>query len=86
MKICAHLALSPYSSGYKKFDSIKSAKAWLWNYLYREGNLGPYDENYPVIINIYPQCNQCYSGACFHDELLSRLQVGPHGGIRKVAV
>lgn len=40
MKVCGHLALSPYSSGYKQFDSIKSAKAWLWNYLYREGNLG----------------------------------------------
>lgn len=89
MKICAHMFLSPYSSDcshHKRFDSVANARHWLWNYLYREGMLGPYDPDHPVGMNIYPQCNDCTDMMCFHDYPMYQIVVGPRGGIKKVEV
>lgn len=83
MKVCAHMALSPYGRDFKRFDSGVAAKQWLWNYLYPQGMLGPYDPNYPITITIYPQCKDCTSEMCFHDYPMYQWVVGPRGGIRR---
>ena len=86
MKVCAHFCLSPYQHHHQRFDRIYEAVGWLWKYLIQDGNLGPYDENYPVVMDLYPQCEDCNSQMNFHDYPMSRYQVGPRGGIRKVYV
>lgn len=86
MKICAHMHLSPYSRSHMRFDSVCQAKAWLWNYLYREGMLGPYDPDHPCGFSVNPQCDDCNSEMNFHDYPMYLIEVGPRGGIRKVRV
>lgn len=86
MKVCAHMFLSPYQQWHKRFDSGAATKAWLWDYLYRQGMKAPYDPEYPQGINIYPQCKDCTDNMCFHDYPAYQLIVGPRGGIRRVRV
>lgn len=86
MKVCAHFCLSPYQHCHERFDSSAQAKAWLWNYLHCDGNLGPYDPEYPIVMDLYPQCSDCNSTMNFHDYPMTRYEVGPRGGIRKVCI
>jgi hypothetical protein len=83
MKVCAHFNLSPYQHYHKRFDSIHAAKHWLWDYLIPQGNLAPYNPDYPVVLDVYPQCKDCNSQMNFHDYPMARYSVGPRGGIRK---
>lgn len=86
MKVCAHYCLSPYQHHHQRFDSGAQAKHWLWDYLIPQGNLGPYDPDYPVVMDLYPQCKDCTDHMNFHDYPMARYQVGPRGGIRKVCI
>lgn len=83
MKICAHFFLSPYQRKHMRFDSIHQAKKYLWDYLYPNGNLGPYDPDNPVGMSIYPQCGQCCDTECWHDYPMFQFVVGPRGGINR---
>ena len=84
MKVCAHFMLSPYQRSHRRFDSAAKAKYWLWDYLIPQGNLGPYNPNYPITLDLYPQCDDCTSEMNFHGDIMTRYEVGPKGGIRRV--
>lgn len=86
MQVCAHFNLSPYQHHHERFGSVHEAKSWLWNYLVPQGNLGPYDPDHPVVMDLYPQCEHCTSEMNFHDYPMTRFTVGPRGGIRRTAV
>lgn len=86
MKVCAHFFLSPYQHYHRRFDSIADARKWLWEYLIPNGNLGPYDKDWPVGFDVYPLCEDCNSEMNFHDYPMARYVAGPRGGIKKVMV
>ena len=91
MKVCAHMNTGPFSNEHSVFDSIGDAISEFRDILdAKYGNLSDIlertGEEYAPALDVYPACGDCNSQMNFHDHPMSRYQVGPRGGIRKVYV
>ena len=91
MKVCASINYGPYQTEHERFDSIKVAVEFFRDHVVDEWNFTPEfsgDCEYSDygIMDLYPQCDLCSSGATFHDYPMARYGVGRRGGLRKVSI
>ena len=89
MKVCAHINYGPFSNGHERFDTVAAALDYFRNEVidnpYRSG-VGSDDSDGCYTIDLYPQCDMCSSVECYHDYPMSRHDIGPRGGLRKVCI
>lgn len=83
MKVCASINYGPFNHGAERFDSIAAATAYFAREVAGTDFGTGTDEQ---VMDLYPQCDDCTSGATFHDYPAIRLVVGPRGGIRREAI
>ena len=98
MKVCAHMNLGPHVHDYVTAASINDALRCFRRRL--EQHYGVIDKTIAEIrhpdempaLDLYPACAEeshrdgmhCNSQMNFHDWPMTRFQVGPRGGIRRV--
>lgn len=89
MKVCASLNTGPFMNFHKRFDTIHQAVAFFKEevidnpHMELEFSDGLEYSNYGTM-DLYPQCDQCFSGATFHDYPMSRYGIGRKRGLVKV--
>lgn len=91
MKVCAHMIGNGYmTASFGRFDSIATAldyfKSEIVRREYSGWSFGDFKINQEVVIDLYPQCNDCTDNECHHDYPMSRYEVGKRGGLVKVIV
>lgn len=91
MKVCASINAGPFNNFHERFDSVSEALEYFRSRLVDNPYLETEFEddcdysNYGVM-DLYPQCDQCYTGATFHDYPMARYGIGRRHGLRKVAI
>lgn len=83
MKVCASIHYGPWNNGHARFDSIAAAQAHFAREVAGTDFGTGTDEQ---VMDLYPQCNECFDGATFHDYPMIRLGVGPRGGVRREVI
>lgn len=72
MKVCAHMTLGPFNTVYQRFSSMKEAGEYF------KGRVAGVDFGTGTteqVMDLYPRCDECKTGMCFHDYPMARLQV-----------
>ncbi len=83
MKVCAHINYGPFNHGHKRFGSVSAAVRYFTSEVAGTDYGTGTDEQ---CLDVFPQCEDCTSGMCFHDYPMARYELGPRGGVRKAAI
>jgi len=91
IEVCAHMNLGPFTNAHGRFSTVWMAVESFKKELERfygslEGIIDRTGEDRAPCVDLFPQCPDCNSHMNFHDYPFARYQIGPRGGIRKVAV
>jgi hypothetical protein len=78
VKVCAAINLGPFNRTHKRFDTIGEAVRYFTDEVAGVDYGTGVDDQ---VMDLYPQCEDCYSGATFHDYPMVRYTVGPRGGV-----